>query len=146
MANYKEITIKPNKNNSGNRSRQTQIYRGISTVDPNKTTFNKYDTELIKQDLINHFNIRKGEKIYNADFGTLIWDVLYDPLTDDSKDAVLKDIQAIMDNDPRINVDRIQLIQKDYGIQIYCEITYLKQSIVEELVFNFDRDAGLSLI
>lgn len=146
MANYREITIKPNKNNAGNRNRQTQIYRGFSTVDPNKTTFNKYDTELIKQDLINHFNIRKGEKIYNADFGTVIWDVLYDPLTDDSKDAVLQDVQAIMDNDPRINVDRIQLIQKDYGIQIYCEITYLKQSIVEELVFNFDRDAGLSLI
>lgn len=146
MSNYREITIKPNKNNAGNKARQTQIYRGISTVDPNRTTFNKYDTELIKQDLINHFNIRKGEKIYNADFGTVIWDVLYDPLTDDSKDAVLQDVQAIMDNDPRINVDRIQLVQKDYGIQIYCEITYLKQSIVEELVFNFDRDAGLSLL
>ena len=62
MSNYKEINISTNSINSGNDKRRSQIYRGISTVNPNTTNFNLYDADLIKQDLLNHFNIRKGEK------------------------------------------------------------------------------------
>lgn len=145
MPNYKEITISSNNINAGNDQRQSQIYRGISTVNPNATNYNLYDADLIKQDLINHFNIRKGEKIYNANFGTIIWDTLFEPLTEQARDLVLEDVLSIFDAEPRINATNVSIIQKDYGLQVYAEIEYIKQRVVEQIIFDFDKENGLSL-
>jgi len=145
MSNYKEVNISANRTNAGNPSRQSQIYRGISTVNPNTTNYNLYDADLIKQDLINHFNIRKGEKIYNADFGTIIWDTLYEPLTEQARDTVLADVLGIFDAEPRINAKNVSIIQKDYGLQVYAEIEYIKHQVIEQILFDFDKANGLSL-
>ena len=48
------------------------LYRGYNTVDNQTTKTRLEDEELIKRDLINHFNIRKGEKLMRPDFGTII--------------------------------------------------------------------------
>lgn len=146
MSNYKEISIGGNKVNAGNSDSVTQIYRGISTVDPDATSINLYDADLIKQDLLNHFNIRKGEKIYNANFGTIIWDVLFEPMTESIKDAVMKDALSIFDAEPRINATNVTIIQKDYGIQLYAEIEFIKIRVVEKIIFDFDQANGLSLV
>ena len=60
-----------------------KMYRGISTVNEANSSFALYDIGLIKQDLLNHFHIRQGEKLENPEFGTIIWDILFDPLTDE---------------------------------------------------------------
>jgi len=145
MANYKEVTISANNINAGNDQRRSQIYRGISTVNPDATNYNLYDADLIKQDLLNHFNIRKGEKIYNANFGTIIWDTLFEPLTEQARDTVLQDVLAIFDAEPRINAKNISIIQKDYGLQVYAEIEFIKHQVIEQIIFDFDKQNGLSL-
>jgi hypothetical protein len=77
---YKNITV------SGLGKEQSPVvskqYRGISTV-ANPKGFNLYDIQLIKQDIINHFHIRQGEKLSDPKFGTIIWDILFEPFTDD---------------------------------------------------------------
>jgi len=118
-------------------------YRGISTVNPNTKEFKLFDLGLIKQDIINHFHIRLGEKLENPTFGTIIWDVLYEPLTDSLKDAVIKNVTDIINYDPRVNVTRIIVDSFEYGIQIECELVYLDYSISEQLRFQFDREAGI---
>lgn len=145
MSNYKEITVSGNQVNAGNADTVSQIYRGISTVNSDATSINLYDADLIKQDLLNHFNIRKGEKIYNANFGTIIWDVLFEPMTENIKDAVMKDALSIFDADPRINATNVTILQKDYGIQLYAEIEFIKIKVIEKMIFDFDQQNGLSL-
>jgi phage baseplate assembly protein W len=58
-------------------------YRGISTIQRAKK-FSLTDFDLVKQDLINHFHIRKGQKLMDPNFGTIIWDMLYEPYTERS--------------------------------------------------------------
>ena len=58
------------------------IYKGFSTYNRNKK-FSITDLDLIKQDLFNHFNIRRGEKLMNPNFGTIVWDLLFEPLTEE---------------------------------------------------------------
>ena len=145
MSNYKEITVSGNQVNAGNADTVSQIYRGISTVNSDATSINLYDADLIKQDLLNHFNIRKGKKIYNANFGTIIWDVLFEPMTENIKDAVMKDALSIFDADPRINATNVTILQKDYGIQLYAEIEFIKIRVIEKMIFDFDQQNGLSL-
>jgi CRISPR/Cas system-associated protein Cas7 (RAMP superfamily) len=68
---YKDVTVKSNKRPQPQV--QSRAYRGISTTNPENTSFNLYDIALIKQDIINHFHIRVGERLENPEFGTIIW-------------------------------------------------------------------------
>mgnify|MGYP000394289695 CR=1 FL=1 len=124
-------------------TRKSRAYRGISTVNPNNNGFSVYDIALIKQDLINHFHIRQGEKLENPTFGTIIWDILFEPLTDQLKQAIVDDVERIINYDPRITANRVIVDSFESGIQIECELQYLTYNISEQMTLRFDRDNGL---
>mgnify|MGYP001158507810 CR=1 FL=1 len=120
-----------------------QAYRGLSTVNPDNSQYTLYEIGLIKQDLLNHFHIRQGEKLENPEFGTIIWDVLFEPMTESLKEAITNNVTEIINNDPRVNATRIVVDQYESGIQIECELQYLPYNISEQLRFQFDQSAGL---
>ena len=137
---YKRVNVPP----AGDTSpRSGKAYRGFSTVDINRPNFTLYDLELIKQDIINHFHIRQGEKLSDPEFGTIIWDVLFEPFTDDVKQAIVQNVTDIVNYDPRVSVNSITVDTYESGILIDCEITYLPYNIAEALRFRFDQAAGL---
>jgi phage baseplate assembly protein W len=138
---YKNLRVSPVRRELPPVSSGT--YRGISTVNPNSKEFKIYDLALIKQDIVNHFHIRLGEKLENPSFGTIIWDVLYEPLTDNLKDVIVSNVTEIINYDKRVKVDRVTVDSFESGIQIECELTYLEYSISEKLRFQFDQENGL---
>ena len=117
------------------------MYRGFSTVGRDKK-FRLTDFELVKQDLVNHFNIRKGEKLMNPDFGTIIWNVLYEPLTEDLKSVIISDITSIARYDPRVSIDNVIITEFDRGIQIELELRYLQTNQSGLLNLQFDNQAN----
>ena len=47
-----------------------KLFKGYSTVGKvNVTSTILFDIELIKRDLLNHFSIKRGEKLENPNFG-----------------------------------------------------------------------------
>ena len=120
-----------------------KMYRGIRTVNEANSSFALYDIGLIKQDLLNHFHIRQGEKLENREFGTIIWDILFDPLTDEVEVALKNNVQSIIDSDPRIRATAIVVTPFESGIQIEIELEYLKYNISERLKLTFDQNNGL---
>jgi phage baseplate assembly protein W len=121
----------------------SKAYRGLSTVAATNGNFSLYDIGLIKQDIINHFHIRQGERLENPTFGTIIWDLLFEPLTDDVKSAITENVTDIINYDPRVRVDNIVVSTYESGIQIECELTYLPYSISEALRLRFDNDNNI---
>ena len=99
---YKRVTVQQ----SAQVANVGRKYRGFSTVADAKS-FSLYDFELIKQDLINHFHIRQTEKLSDPTFGTIIWDMLYEPFTVDVQEAIIEDVTRIINYDPRIKADDI---------------------------------------
>lgn len=136
---YKNVTVSNDIDNPPVVSKQ---YRGISTV-ANPKGFNLYDISIIKQDIINHFHIRQGEKLENPEFGTIIWDILFEPFTDDLKQLIIEDVTEIVNFDPRVNVDSVIVDSYESGIQIDCSLTYIPYSISESMRIKFDQDNGL---
>ena len=67
---YAEITVPGNRSKESVNTKTT--YRGMSTANPENNSVSLYDISLIKQDLINHFHIRQGEKLSNPEFGKII--------------------------------------------------------------------------
>ena len=138
---YKQVSVKSNSNKDLEYVK-APTYKGFSTI----STFSKsnilYDISLIKQDIINHFHIRKGEKLSDPSFGTIIWDVLFEPLTDQIKNKIIQDVSEIVNYDQRVSVNQIIVDSYENGISISCELVYLPYSIVEKLQLQFDEDAG----
>lgn len=136
---YKNITISSPTSENPVTSKQ---YRGISTV-ANPRGFNLYDLEIIKQDIINHFHIRKGEKLENPMFGTIIWDILFEPFTEDLKELIIQDITEVINYDPRISVETVTVDAYESGLQVDCTLTYIPYSISESMRIKFDQNNGL---
>jgi phage baseplate assembly protein W len=121
-----------------------QMYKGFSTVNTATQNFTLYDFELIKQDLLNHFYIRQGERLMQPTFGTIIWDLLFEPLTPQVKELILQNVNQIVNYDPRVQASEVVITGYDTGIQIQCTLTYKPYNLSQKLQLNFDQANGLS--
>ena len=120
-----------------------KTYKGFSTINPESENFGLFDFELIKQDLLNHFNIRQGERLMNPQFGTIIWDLLFEPLTEEVRYAITQNVNTIINYDPRIIADQVIVTSYESGIQIECMLTYRPYNIRQALQLRFDSANGL---
>jgi hypothetical protein len=115
------------------------IYRGFSTL-VNQKKFNLTDFELARQDLLNYFGIRKGEKLMQPDFGTIIWDMLFEPLTEDTQQTITADITRIVSYDPRLSVGQVEVLQRDNGFLVQLTLAYVPTDQTATINLNFDRN------
>ena len=60
----------------------TAIYKfqGFSTKTNQFYPQRLYDIELAKQDLLNEIYTRKGERVMEPEFGSIVWELLFDPI------------------------------------------------------------------
>ena len=129
--------------NSGNSGKTA--FKGFSSQATN-SNFKQYDFECVKQDLLNRLSIRKGERVENPEFGTIIYDVLFEPLTASIKEQILDDVTANLNADPRLSTEDIIVSETDYGIAIQASITYVPYNITEKLVFGFDQNNTVNFV
>jgi phage baseplate assembly protein W len=120
-----------------------QAYRGFSTVSTTSEGYALYDLELIKQDLLNNFHVRRGERLMNPTFGTVIWDLLFEPMTETLKETIITNVNEIINMDPRLVVKDVIVTTYESGIQIEAILTYLPYNISEAMQLRFDQSNGL---
>ena len=92
-------------------------YKGFSTVAGVKSN-QLYDLDIIKQDLLNHFYTRKGERVMNPNFGSIIWDLLYDPLDESTKEDIIEDCKHIINSDPRVSLVSVNVEDFENGLNV----------------------------
>jgi phage baseplate assembly protein W len=117
-------------------------YKGFDSKNSRKN-FKSYDIDLVKQDILNHFYIRKGEKLENPQFGTIIWDIIFEPFTEEVRELIANNVEEIINYDPRVAVNEVIVDSTDQGIRIEADIIYLPFNINERMVINFDRDNNI---
>lgn len=137
---YDKIVLKPN---ISKELVAPKMYKGFSTVSSNTENFALYDFQLIQQDILNHFHVRQGERLMNPEFGTIIWDLLFEPLTEDLKDLIVQNVNEIVNYDPRVQAENPVITQYENGIQIECVLTYLPYNISQSMQLRFDQTNGL---
>ena len=98
-------------------------YKGFSTVG-RKFRFRLTDFELAKQDFINHLHIRQGEKLMDANFGTTIWDLLFENMSDTLRSDITTELIRIASYDPRLRVENVSVMDFEKGIQVAMDILY----------------------
>ena len=127
-----------------NLSNKSVTFKGFSSK-AERQNFKIYDFECAKQDLINRLSVRKGERVENPEFGTIIYDVLFEPFTEALKETIIEDVTANLNADPRISTESIDVLEADHGIAIQASLKYLPLDITEKLQFKFDENSLLRL-
>lgn len=136
---FNQQTVAVNQASVGDTIQGQFRYKGFSSTKSTKN-FKLYDIELVKQDIINHFYIRKGEKLENPEFGTVIWDMLFEPFTENTKTIIAKDVEEIVNYDPRIIVNAVTVDSTDIGLRIELEVVYIPFNVSERMSLDFDRN------
>ena len=142
---YKNLEINPANYSEQHTDKLSQYYRGFSTADPTNRGSKLYDFDLVKQDILNQFNTRKGQRVMNPTFGSIIWEVLMEPLTPQIEALLKKDVTDICNSDPRVYPLQILVneFQQGYLIEITLAMKNTNQSSVLRL--SFDQKVGLTV-
>lgn len=117
------------------------LYKGFSTVNRSKK-FRVTDVDLVKQDLLNHFSVRKGEKVMQPNFGSIIWGLLFEPMDSQTRQLIIDDVTRIVGYDPRVSLENITIIEQEHGIQIELDLIYIPSNQATAMSLQFDADTA----
>ena len=113
------------------------LFRGFSSSNNNKSVLT--DIEITKQDLINHFQTKKTERVMDPNFGSIIWDRLFDQFGEYVMDEILEDSKRIVASDSRLNLIDIIVDEFEHGIILQLELEYRPFGVVDTFSISFDR-------
>lgn len=114
-------------------------YYGFNTIDQDKK-FRLVDYDLVKRDVLNSLMIKQGEKPGNPSYGTSIWNIVFEPLTDGVVKDIEREIRRTLEQDPRIKLERLGANAKENGVLIEIDITVLPTTEVQRLTLFFDQN------
>lgn len=138
----KKLVIKPTTFTQNYGVQTAHVYKGFSSSKPSQN-FKTYDIECVRTDIINQFNTRKGERVMNPKFGTIIWDAIFEPLTDATRSAIAADIREILNSEPRIITEEVKVDQYQSGILLELTVRYRTNNLSSVIKMSFDRELGL---
>jgi phage baseplate assembly protein W len=142
---YKNIEIGSVKSVVQQASKQSQFYKGFSTVNNADPGARLFDFALIQQDIINHFNTRKGERVMNPAFGSVIWDLLMEPLTDQIRSTIIDDVTSICNFDPRVTPTQIDITEYENGYILELTLVLKGTNESANMKLGFDQKVGLQV-
>jgi len=115
-------------------------FSGFSTK--NKKAINHVLTgkDLVIEDLMNHIMTRKGERIMMPTFGSIVHDLIFEPLTSEIKIMIEEDIKSIVDEDPRVNFVNLVIEETEHTISVYLTVDILPENTPVTLEIDLERE------
>jgi len=120
-------------------ARYISKFRGYSSIGTSFLSPVRYDLDLARQDLLNHFNTRKGERIMMPTFGSIVWDMLFEPLDDITINLIDADVRSIIKNDPRWLLQSVTITEGPNALNINVVVTYLPTEETVTLPLTYDK-------
>lgn len=97
-----------------------------------------YDIEIVNQGLRNHFNTKKGERVMDADYGFIGWDLIFELDNPNVSQALDDDARRIIALEPRVELLSINVQNIEYGYKMSILLNYIHLDTVDELTMVFD--------
>lgn len=142
---YKTIEINNKQPVIQKPVKESHFYKGFSSVDNTNLGTRLYDIELVKQDIINHFKTKKGERVMNPEFGSIIWDILMEPLTPNTTKELEEDISRICNADARVTPTQIDLVEYPNGYTLELTLELIGTDQTTNFTLIFDQSIGLTV-
>ncbi len=116
-----------------------RLFRGFSSIDQIKPGTEITDIDLVKRDLLNHFFTMRGERVMRPEFGSIIWNLLFEPFDGTTREAIIADAQSIIAQEPRVELDKIDILEFEHGIRLNIAVFYVPFKTFGTFQIEFDR-------
>lgn len=126
------------------RTVRNRIFRGFSSINTIAPQTQLFDIDLVKQDLLNHFHTAKGERLMRPNFGSLIWDLLFEPFDEDTREAIISDVESITAQETRVTLQNIDIREFEHGLRLDISVIYEPLGIFGTFEIEFDRRNQIS--
>ena len=121
------------------------LYKGFSTFAFQQSkTLKIRDLELVKLDLLNHLFTKKGERVMMPAFGTVIPELVMEPLTDGVVDLVQEEVTRVINYDPRVELLTIQTVP-DYdrsSITVAARLFFIELNMTTIIELNIEFEGS----
>ena len=116
------------------------LFTGFSTKNTNAINHQLSDKDLVIEDLMNHIMTRKGERVMLPTYGSIIHDLIFEPLTEETTELIEEDLTDIINDDPRCNFVSIEITDSDHTINAMLRLKILPTNESVELSIDLDRE------
>ena len=123
------------------------IYKGFSFKgwQQNKS-FVLTDVDIVKQDLLNHIFTRRGSRVGQRGFGTIIQDLLFEPFDDDTIVLISDQVRLVIAYDPRVELrsedDFVVTPDYDTGrLSIAARLFYVELDLTDIFHINLEFES-----
>ena len=115
------------------------IYVGGTLLTDLGKGFRRTGKELVKSDLLYHIFTKKGERVMMPDFGTNLQDLVFEPNDPITRNQILNEIQAVIDQDPRVELIRNTLTfdENSHIITVDVLLRFIELEVVDTLNISF---------
>lgn len=110
---------------------------GFNTVNQPAPPYSLTNIELIKRDIHNHFATPKGSRVMLPNFGSNIHAYLFDPFDEYTKNAIIEDAVNVVQSDPRVALQKIDVYQTDHALNIIMVLLFKPESVTGDLFVTF---------
>lgn len=123
---------------------KTPYFVGFNTVDQPLPPYSLTNIELVKRDILNHFATPMGSRVMLPTFGTRIYEYLFDPFDEYTKNIIVEDAVRVIESEPRVSLVSIDVNQEDQALNVLMILLFKPESITDNLFVSFslkDRES-----
>lgn len=128
---------KPNGNIQQIINPTKPVFVGFNTINQSKPPYTLTDVDLVKRDILNQFMTPLGSRLMLPMFGTNIYNYLFEPFDEYTKNSIIEDAVRVVECDPRVQFVDINVSQTDQALTIDLVLLYIPQSITTSLFVSF---------
>jgi phage baseplate assembly protein W len=114
---------------------------GFSTINKFKK-FTVTDYELVKRDLLNMLSIREGELPGVPEYGTRMWNFIFESMSPDVERQIAREMDRIVKYDPRIKLNDVIISTFENTVNLELVVVINPNINPEVINVRFDENTN----
>jgi len=119
------------------RVTRTPFFIGFNTVNQPNPPYSLTNLELVKRDILNHFATPMGSRVMLPSFGTRIFEYLFDPFDEYTRNAIIEDAVRVVASEPRVELVSVDVFQEDQALNVIMVVLFKPESVTDNLFVTF---------
>ena len=110
---------------------------GFNTINQPNPPYTLTNIDIVKRDILNQFATPMGSRVMLPGFGTRIYEMLFDPFDDYTKNAIIEDAVRVVGDDPRVTLEQIDVFQQDQALNVVMVLNFVPEAVTDSLFVTF---------
>lgn len=129
----------PNQKSYIQQSIKTNVpyFVGFNTINQSSPPYSLTNIDIVKRDILNQFATPLGSRVMLPNFGTRIFEMLFDPFDEFTKNAIIEDAVRVVQSDPRVSLQQINVFQQDQTLNVIMMLNFIPEAITDSLFATF---------